>query len=97
MNKQREKIATQTEIIHELGSKMEKLKSRPLRKTLLFKNAKHNQGNEKPWFTTAKVQVDLIEATKQKIATNIERPQQILQRFRKQWETIIKCITKFSC
>ena len=42
MNKQREKIATQTEIIHELGSKMEKLKSRPLRKTLLFKNAKHN-------------------------------------------------------
>ena len=42
MNKQREKIATQTETIHELGSKMEKLKSRPLRKTLLFKNAKHN-------------------------------------------------------
>ena len=42
MNKQKEKIATQTEIIQELGSKMEKLKSRPLRKTLLFKNAKHN-------------------------------------------------------
>ena len=65
----------------ELESEIEELKNRSLRKTLIFKNIKH-QANKNSWCDTKKVLIDeiskvLTEASKVEIATNIERAHQV--------------------
>ena len=57
------------------------LKNRSLRKTLIFKNIKH-QANENSWSDTKKVLIDeiskvLAEASKEEISTNIERTHRV--------------------
>ena len=73
---QNEQISKQNKTI----SKLE-LKNRSLRKTLIFKNIKH-QVNENSWSDTNKVLIDeiskvLTEASKEEIATNIERAHRV--------------------
>ena len=73
---QNEQISKQNKTI----SKLE-LKNRSLRKTLIFKNIKH-QVNENSWSNTKKVLIDeiskvLTEASKEEIATNIERAHRV--------------------
>ena len=73
---QNEQISKQNKTI----SKLE-LKNRSLRKTLIFKNIKH-QVNENSWSNTKKVLIDeiskvLTEAYKEEIATNIERAHRV--------------------
>ena len=73
---QNEQISKQNKTI----SKLE-LKNRSLRKTLIFKNIKH-QVNENSWSNTNKVLIDeiskvLTEASKEEIATNIERAHRV--------------------
>ena len=69
------------ETISELESEIEELKNRSLRKTLIFKNIKH-QVNENSWSDTKNVLIDeiskvLTEASKEEIATNIERAHRV--------------------
>ena len=78
---QNEQISKQNETISELESKIEELKNRSLRKTLIFKNIKH-QANENSCSDTKKVLMDeiskvLIEASKEEIATNIKRTHRV--------------------
>ena len=73
---QNEQISKQNKTI----SKLE-LKNRSLRKTLIFKNIKH-QVNENSWSDTNKVLIDeiskvLTEASKEEIAANIERAHRV--------------------
>ena len=73
---QNEQISRQNET-SELESEIEELKNRSLRKTLIFKNIKH-QVNENSWSDTKNVLIDeiskvLTEASKEEITTNIER------------------------
>ena len=74
---QSEQISRQNETISELKNKIEELKNRSLRKTLIFKNIKH-QVNENSCSDTKNVLIDeiskvLTEASKEEIARNIER------------------------
>ena len=78
---QNEQISRQNETISELESEIEELKNRSLRKTLIFKNSKH-QVNENSWSDTKNVLIDeiskvLTEASREEIATNIERAHRV--------------------
>ena len=78
---QNKQISKQSETKGELESEIEELKNRSLRKTLIFKNIKH-QANKNSWCDTKKVLIDeiskvLTEASKVEIATNIERAHQV--------------------
>ena len=78
---QNKQISKQSETKRELESEIEELKNRSLRKTLIFKNIKH-QANKNSWCDTKKVLIDeiskvLTEASKVEIATNIERAHQV--------------------
>ena len=78
---QNQQISKQNETISKLENEIEELKNRYLRKTLIFKNIKH-QVNENSWSDTKKVLIDekskvLTEASKEEIATNIERAHRV--------------------
>ena len=78
---QNKQISKQSETKRELESEIEELKNRSLRKTLIFKNIKH-QASKNSWCDTKKVLIDeiskvLTEASKVEIATNIERAHQV--------------------
>ena len=78
---QNKQISEQKETKSELESEREELKNRSLRKVLIFKNIKH-QANENFWSDTKKVLIDeiskvLTEASKEEIATNIERAHRV--------------------
>ena len=74
-------IGKQNETISELESEIAELKNRLLRKTLIFKNIKH-QVSKISRSDTKKVLIDeiskvLAEASKEDIATNIERAHRV--------------------
>ena len=76
-----EQINKQNETISELESEIQELKNRSLRKTLIFKNIKH-QVNKNSWSDTKKVLIDgiskvLTESSKKETATNIERAHRV--------------------
>ena len=78
---QNEQISRQNETKIELESEIEELKNRSLRKTLIFKNIKH-QINKNSWSDTKTILIDeiskvLTEASKEEIATNIERAHRV--------------------
>ena len=78
---QNEQIIRQNEAISELESEIEELKNRSVRKTLIFKNIKH-QVNENSWSDTKNVLIYemskvLTEASKEKTVTNIERAHRV--------------------
>ena len=52
MKEQSDKISKQFETISELEKEIEELKNRSLRKTLIFKNIKYQQGNDSSWSDT---------------------------------------------
>ena len=60
MKEQSDKISKQFETISELESKIEELKNRSLRKTLIFKNIKYQQANESSWSDPKTVLIDQI-------------------------------------
>ena len=76
-----EQINKQNETISELESEIQELKNRSLRKTLIFKNIKH-QVNKNSWSDSKKVLIDeiskvLTESSKKETATNIERAHRV--------------------
>ena len=99
---QNEQNSKQNETISELESEIEELKNRSLRKTLIFKNIKH-QVNENSWSDIKKVLVDeiskvLTEASKQEIATNIERAHRVQNNSETSTKRSIRIYTTiFSC
>ena len=79
---QNKQISRQNETLSELESEIEELKNRSLRKTIIFKNIKH-QVNKNSWSDTKNVLIDeiskvLTEASKEEIAKNIERAHRVL-------------------
>ena len=82
MKEQSDKISKQFETISELESKIEELKNRSLRKTLIFKTIKYQQANESSCSDTKSVLIDQIsrvlpETTKEEISKNIERAHRV--------------------
>ena len=82
MKQQSDKISKQFETISKLESEIEELKNRSLRKTLIFKKMKYQQGNKTSWFDTKSVLIDQIfrvlpETTKEEISNNIDRAHRV--------------------